>query len=195
MKNENIKKAKMFNKKASKKKFKSNKVIETLTLKKGFKIADIGSGGGFFTIKFAQIVGDKGHIYAIDVNLDFLDYIKSQSLKYNLKNITTLHSEDDKPQLPKEKLDYIFLRNVYHHLPNRINYLEDLGKSLIDKGKIVIIEHNGSGYLNFNRLFGHNVKPDIIINEMKKAGYVIDNQYFFIRQQSFNIFKKSKRKS
>ena len=191
MNNENLKKAMMFNKKASKKKFKATKVIETLKIKKGYKIADVGSGGGFFTIKFAEIVGDKGQIFAIDVNHDFLEYIKTQSIKYNLGNITTIKIEEVSPKFPKIKFDYIFLRNVYHHLPNRINYLEDLGKSLIDKGKIIIIEHNGSGYLNFNRLFGHYVKPEIIKNEMEKAGYIIDNQYYFIRQQSFMIFKKN----
>ena len=190
MENNDLKRVEMFNKKASKRKYKSNEVIDTLKIKNGFKIADIGSGGGYFTFKFAEKVGIEGHVYAIDTNLDFLKYIESQSIINKLKNITTIHIEDGMPKLPNQKLDYIFLRNVYHHLPNRIKYLQELGIRLKDTGKIIIIEHNGSGFFNFNKIFGHFVKPEIIINEMEKAGYIVDNQYYFIRQQSFTMFKK-----
>jgi ubiquinone/menaquinone biosynthesis C-methylase UbiE len=187
--NNNFNKAKMFNKKASRKKSKTNKIIDVIKIMKGNKIADIGSGGGYFTIRFAKLVGDEGHIYAIDTNSEFLKYIKLQADKNDLKNITTIQADDDKPKLPKEKLDFIFLRNVYHHIPNRLKYLQILGDGLGKDGKIIIIEHNGSGYLNFNKLFGHYIKPEIIKNEMKKAGYIIDEEHYFITQQSFTIFK------
>lgn len=193
MENNDLKKVEMFNRKASKRKYKSNEVIDTLKIKKGFKIADIGSGGGYFTFKFAEKVGLEGRVYAIDTNSEFLKYIESQSIKNKLKNITTIQTEDDKPRLPNQKLDYIFLRNVYHHLPNRIKYLQELGIGLKDTGRIIIIEHNGSGFFNFNKIFGHFVKPEIIIKEMKKAGYIVDNKYYFIRQQSFTMFKKKKK--
>ena len=189
MNNDTFKKAKMFNNKASRKKSKANKVIDIIKIMKGNKIADIGSGGGYFTIRFAKLVGDEGHIYAIDTNSEFLKYIKLQADKNDLKNITTIQADDDKPKLPKEKLDYIFLRNVYHHIPNRLKYLQILGEGLRKDGKIIIIEHNGSGYLNFNKLFGHYIKPEIIKNEMKKVGYIIDEEHYFITQQSFTIFK------
>ncbi|MCJ2512945.1 MAG: class I SAM-dependent methyltransferase [Candidatus Thermoplasmatota archaeon] len=189
MNNDTFKKAKMFNNKASRKKSKANKVIDIIKIMKGNKIADIGSGGGYFTIRFAKLVGDEGHIYAIDTNSEFLKYIKLQADKNDLKNITTIQADDDKPKLPKEKLDYIFLRNVYHHIPNRLKYLQILGEGLGKDGKIIIIEHNGSGYLNFNKLFGHYIKPEIIKNEMKKVGYIIDEEHYFITQQSFTIFK------
>ena len=189
MNNDTFKKAKMFNNKASRKKSKANKVIDIIKIMKGNKIADIGSGGGYFTIRFAKLVGDEGHIYAIDTNSEFLKYIKLQADKNDLKNITTIQADDDKPKLPKEKLDYIFLRNVYHHIPNRLKYLQILGEGLRKDGKIIIIEHNGSGYLNFNKLFGHYIKPEIIKKEMKKVGYIIDEEHYFITQQSFTIFK------
>ena len=189
MNNDTFKKAKMFNNKASRKKSKANKVIDIIKIMKGNKIADIGSGGGYFTIRFAKLVGDEGHIYAIDTNSEFLKYIKLQADKNDLKNITTIQADDDKPKLPKEKLDYIFLKNVYHHIPNRLKYLQILGEGLGKDGKIIIIEHNGSGYLNFNKLFGHYIKPEIIKNEMKKVGYIIDEEHYFITQQSFTIFK------
>jgi ubiquinone/menaquinone biosynthesis C-methylase UbiE len=190
MNRDNYKKAKMFNKKASKKKSRSDIVIKKLQIKKGNKIADIGVGGGFFTIRFAKIVGDKGHIYAIDINSEFLEYIKIQAENVGIKNITTLQAKAETPKIPEEKLDYIFIRNVYHHLINRINYFKILRNSLKENGKLIIIEHNGKGIFNFNKIFGHYVKPEIIKEEMEKAGYKIYKDYDFITQQSFIIFTK-----
>ena len=187
---DNFKKAKMFNRKASRKKSKSDLVIKTLSLKKGDKIADIGSGGGFFVRKFAEIVKNEGHVYAIDTNTQFLKFIELDAKQNNIRNISVINSKDDDPNLPKETLDYIFLRNVYHHLSNRIKYFQILGKGLKKNGEIIIIEHNGKGFLNFNKVFGHYIKPDLIKNEMNKAGYDIKKEYDFIKQQSFIIFKK-----
>jgi len=185
-----LKKAKMFNKKASKKKSKSDLLINKLDIKNGYKIADIGSGGGYFTIRFAKLVKDKGHVYAIDINKEFLDYINIEARKYNLNNITTIYTKTENPKLPNVKLDYFFLRNVFHHLNDRINYFKLLGKGLKTDGKIIIVEHNGKGIFNFNKIFGHFVDPNEIKNVMDKAGYKIYNEYDFIGQQSFIIFIK-----
>jgi ubiquinone/menaquinone biosynthesis C-methylase UbiE len=185
-----FKKAKMFNEKASKKKSKPDIIINKLEIKKGYKIADIGSGGGYFTFRFAKIVKNEGHVYSIDTNKEFLKYIEIQAKKYNLNNITTIHTIPKNPKLPTEKLDYFFLRNVFHHIPDRINYFRLLGKGLKTDGKIIIIEHNGKGLFNFNKIFGHFVDPNTIKNIMYEAGYRIYNEYDFINQQSFIIFIK-----
>jgi ubiquinone/menaquinone biosynthesis C-methylase UbiE len=185
----NFKKAKMFNRKASRRKSKADEIIKKLRLKKGDKIADIGSGGGYFAFLFAEKVGKNGHVYAIDINSDFLKYIKNQSKIKGIDNISTIITNSEKPKLPEEKIDYIFLRNVYHHITNQEKYFKLLKNGLKDKVNIIIIEHNGTGLFNFNKIFGHYIKPGIIKKDMKKAGFIVDTEYDFIPQQSFIIFK------
>ena len=102
----------MFNKKASRKKSKSDHIINTLRIKKGDKIADIGSGGGYFTIRFAKLVENEGQIYAIDTNKEFLNYIELQAEKNNLKNITTIHTKSNIPKYQKKNL-IIFSLEMY----------------------------------------------------------------------------------
>lgn len=51
--------AKMFNKKASDPRNKPNHIIEAIGLRYGQTIADIGAGGGYFSLRFAEIVGEK----------------------------------------------------------------------------------------------------------------------------------------
>jgi precorrin-6B methylase 2 len=64
-------KAEMFNRKASDPKNKPDKILEALTLQQGQKVADIGAGGGYFSIRFAEAVGRDGRVFAVDTNPKF----------------------------------------------------------------------------------------------------------------------------
>jgi len=183
------KRAKMFNKKASKPKNKTDQILEKLDLKPGQFIADIGSGGGYFTYKFAKAVGEKGRVYAIDTNQELLTFIEKQAKEQKLTNIVTLHTISEHPDLPKHMFDYVFFRNVTHHIPNRINYFKSLSRALKTNGKIIVIEYNGrGGFFSFQRLYHHFIPKEIIIEEMKQAGYKLRKSYNFLSEQSFSIF-------
>jgi ubiquinone/menaquinone biosynthesis C-methylase UbiE len=179
----------MFNKKASKPKYKADQIMETIALRPGQIIADIGSGGGYFTYRFAKIVGDKGKVYAVDTNQEFLSYIKKQATEQGLSNIVTMHTASEHPDLPKHTFDFVFLRNVSHHLSNRVDYFQRLKERLKPDGKIVIIEYDGrGGFFSFQRLYHHFVPQNILLEEMKQAGYSIQKSYDFLSEQSFTIF-------
>src|SRR5215217_5618131 len=52
------------------------KVIETLKVKPGEIVADIGSGSGVFTRPLAQKVGAKGAVYAVDIDPELIKYVE-----------------------------------------------------------------------------------------------------------------------
>ncbi|RLE07622.1 hypothetical protein DRJ00_07785, partial [Candidatus Aerophobetes bacterium] len=76
--------AKMFNKKASNPKNKPDQILEAIALKPGQSIADIGAGGGYFSLRFAEMVGKKGKVYALDTNPGFLEFIKNSAKEKKL---------------------------------------------------------------------------------------------------------------
>jgi hypothetical protein len=43
-------------------------MLKFVDVKPGQSVADVGSGAGYYTFKFAERVGDKGHVYALDFN-------------------------------------------------------------------------------------------------------------------------------
>ena len=183
------KRPEMFNKKASKPKYKADQIMETLSLKPGQIIADIGSGGGYFTYRFAKAVGEKGQVYAVDTNQEFLAFIKKQATEQGLVNIVTKLTSSEHPDLPKHTFDYVFLRNVSHHLSNRVEYFQRLKERLKPDGKIAIIEYDGrGGFFSFHKLHRHFVPQNILLEEMKQAGYSIQKSYDFLSEQSFTIF-------
>jgi arsenite methyltransferase len=183
-------KAKMFNRKAAHRQSKADEILKNLNIQPGQTIADIGSGGGFFTLLFSQLAGDKGRVYAIDTNQDFLEFINKQAAKQGITNITTVRATEQAIPLPTHSIDLVFVRNVYHHLQNRTQYFSEAKKLLAPKGRIAIIEYSRQGSkLSFHRRCGHNVPKDIIIEEMTNAGYTVSASFDFLPIQSFTIFR------
>jgi len=186
---EKYSKAKMFNRKASRKQSKAEDILKTLNIQPGQTIADIGSGGGFFTFLFSHIVREKGTVYAIDTNEDFLKYINSQAAENGLTNIKTILATEESILIPHHSVDLVFVRNVYHHLQNRVQYFTQVKNLLSPSARVSIIEYSCQGsILSFHRRYGHNVPQEIIVAEMNKAGYTVSASFDFLPVQSFTIF-------
>ncbi len=182
-------KAKMFNRKAARKKNQAEKILTTLHIQPGHTIADIGSGGGFFSMLFSKQVGANGKVYAVDTNKEFLEFITSQAAKQNMTNITTVPTTEHTVPLPTNSIDLVFVRNVYHHLANRIIYFSAIKQLLTAQGQVAIIEHLPKGSrMSFHKRCGHNVPRETIIEEMNKAGYRVSASFDFLPTQSFTIF-------
>jgi ubiquinone/menaquinone biosynthesis C-methylase UbiE len=183
-------KAKMFNKKASDPRNKPDHSIEAIGLKYGQIIADIGAGGGYFSLRFAEIVGENGKVYAVDINQEFLEFINNSAEKKGLNNIVTLLITEDKLDLPEKNLDFIFMRNVTHHIPNRVKYFKNLEMFLKSNGRIIIIEYKKGKPFTFRGMFGHYLPKETIMQEMEEAGYTVEKEFDFLPEQHFTIYSK-----
>lgn len=182
-----IRRAEMYNRKAASAASKPEQILEILDLQPGQQVADIGSGGGYFALRFAQAVGNEGHVYAVDTNHEFLRYLSQEARERGLENITTLLVTGGASELPARSLDLVFMRNVHHHLPNRIEYFKKLREALKPDGKIAIIEHDGRGFLNLFRLLGRFTSQETIVEEMTAAGFQAIKRPDILSKQSFTI--------
>jgi arsenite methyltransferase len=178
-------KAKMFNRQAADPKSKPDEILKVLALQPGQKVADIGVGGGYFSLRFAEAVSSQGKVYAVDTDPGKVDFIKKSVAEQGTGNVEVLLVGKEGLTLP-EKVDLIFLRNVYHHIPNRVQYFAKLKESLKPGGRIAIVEHKGGG--GIHRLFEHRVTGETIVEEMTKAGYQVAERSDILPKQSFIIF-------
>ncbi|MCP5497892.1 MAG: methyltransferase domain-containing protein [Leptospiraceae bacterium] len=184
-------KAKRFNKTAAEAESKPEEIIKALNLESGMIVADLGSGGGYFSLLFAKQVGSSGRVYAVDINKDFLDFIQKEANEKKVENIQTILLPTEETKLPKSGLDLIFTRNVYHHLKDRTEYFKKLSQNLKPDGKIAIIDYKPMGTFSFTDIFKHNTPKETIVKEMENAGYILKNEHNFLNKQSFLIFAKS----
>ena len=84
------------------------------------------------------------------------------------------------------------MRNVTHHIPNRIKYFKSLKRSLKPDGRIAIIEYKKGRSFTFCGFFGHYVPKETIIQEMKEAGYLLEKEFNFLPEQHFTIYAVEK---
>jgi arsenite methyltransferase len=179
-------KAKMFNRQAADPKSNPDEILKVLALKSGQRVADIGAGGGYFSFRFAEAVGSQGCVYVLDTDPGEIKFIKKLVAENGIGNIEVVLVGKEEVSLP-EKVDLIFMRNVYHHIPNRVEYFAKLKESLKSEGRIAIVEHKGGG--GFHRIFEHRVSGEIIIREMTEAGYRVAERLDILPKQSFTIFQ------
>jgi ubiquinone/menaquinone biosynthesis C-methylase UbiE len=182
-------KIKQFNKRASSPNFKPQEVINSLGIKEGDIIADIGSGGGYYSFEFAKLIGEKGKVFAVDTEQNLLDHIKNEINKHKLTNVETVLIKDNGTALLTNGFDLIFLRNVFHHLPEPFKFFGNIKKYLKLNGRIAIIDYKKYRF-NLFRLGKHFVAESEIVDTMTKCGYSISKKFDFLLEQSFIIFKK-----
>ncbi len=82
------------------------------------------------------------------------------------------------------------MRNVTHHISNRINYFKELKNFLKPSGKVIIIEYKKGKPFTFRGMFGHYVSREVIIREMEKAGYILEKEFDFLPEQHFTVYLK-----
>lgn len=162
------------------------KVIAALQIRPGDRVADLGSGGGYFTFKLAAAVGPTGKVYAVDVDREMVDLIEKQAQKDSVKNVETILAKTGDPLLPKDGVDLIFTSNTYHHFDDRLAYFTSLRKYLRPSGRVAIIDYDRRAW--FEGLLRHYTPSEFIKREMEQAGYSLQQELNLLDRQSFLIF-------
>lgn len=139
----------MLNREASLPKNRAGEIIESLQIREGMTIADIGSGGGYFTLEFSGRGGGTGRVYAVDNKPRNLDFVSQGAQRAGLHNIVFILSAGDEVKSPDEGLDLILARNVFHHLPEPAKYFQHLKRFLKPRGKVAVIDHRPKNWLQF----------------------------------------------
>ena len=118
------------------------RIIETLKIKPGMNILDIGAGRGFFTFPFAESLKGGGKVFATDSNPGMIENIKWKMEEGKYKNIVPVlvKSEGLDPFYKQHSFDIIFLCGIYEYLRNPEDYLRQLRSSLAkETGRLFIV--------------------------------------------------------
>jgi predicted methyltransferase len=158
-----------------------DRILDVLGIKQGSSVADIGAGSGWFTVRAARRVGNAGTIYAVDINRDFLDYIEKRSKRESLANIRVILGQEDDPLLPKQSVDAVLLLKTYHELAQPIRLLKRTREAMRAGALLGIIDRNGKGD-------DHGIDKEVVIKESERAGFVLVNQYDFVKPDNLDYF-------
>lgn len=163
------------------------KVIAALGIQPGRIVADLGSGGGYFTFRLAEAVGPAGKVYAVDVDPDMIGLIAKAAKEKRAGNIEPILAKPNDPLLPKAGVDLIFTANTYHHIDNRVAYFGNLRQTLRPGGRVAIIDFDRRAWIE--GLLRHYTPSEFIKREMEQAGYALEQEFDFLDRQTFLMFK------
>ena len=161
-----------------------SRVIEALQLKSGMKVADVGAGTGYFSMRLAKVPGVS--VFAVDIEPRMVEYLEQRAHKEHAMNVTAVLAGASSPNLP-EPVDVILVVDTYHHLPDRPAYFRELRKSLRPGGRIAIVDFRKDAPEGPPAHF--RFTPQQIQDEMKQAGYELQSAHDFLPRQHFLIFR------
>lgn len=119
---------------------KPDEVMRALALKPGERVADVGAGSGYFTLRVARAVGPAGSVLAVDVNADLLAHLDGRRRESGLANVTTHLVGKDDPRLPAGAFDTVLVVDTLHYVADRVAWLRKLRAGLAPGGRIVVID-------------------------------------------------------
>lgn len=183
-------KAEMMNRKAQNYDSQPDKVLESLTIHEGETVMDLGAGGGYFSIRLSEAVGQTGQVYAVDTNNEMLSYVDHYVDLLQKSNVKTVRTSGGVPDVPDDSCDLIFARNVFHHLENPTLFFLAIESKLKPTGRIAILDYKPARGFSFISLFKHHTEEQEIIEALDRAGFCQKESFEFLKKQSFTIFER-----
>lgn len=165
---------------------KPGEVVKALRLKHGDVIADIGAGTGYFTRRFAIAVGPEGKALGLDIESSMIQYMKEDAERLNMKNYEARVVKPNDPELEASSVDVVFLCNTYHHIETRVAYFKNVSKSLKKNGRLVVVDFYRDN--DFGPPRHHKLAKDVVLREIKQAGYRLIRSHDILPYQYFLEF-------
>ena len=123
------------------------KNLEQFDLQKGMRVADFGSGSGFYATTAARLVGDKGKVFAVDIQKDLLTRLKKDAAGKKLLNIEIIWGDLEKAggaKLKDGSVDRAIISNLLFQIGEKENLVKEAARALKPNGKVLAIDWTDS---------------------------------------------------
>lgn len=149
---------------------KADEILDALHLEGTSRVADLGAGTGYFSVRIAKRVPE-GKLFAVDIEPDMLRYLRERAHHEHLDVIVPILASVD----------------TYHNIDNRIAYFAKLKAPLRPNGRLAIVDFKADS------LDGpppeHRVSPEKVTAELNAAGYSLVATHQFLPRQYFLVFQ------
>jgi ubiquinone/menaquinone biosynthesis C-methylase UbiE len=162
-------------------------IMDSLEIKTGMTIGEIGAGGGYFTVKLARRVGKTGIIYANDIKKNFISEMNRRSRNEGLDNIRAILGKEDHPMFPDSTLDMAVMVYVFHDLTQPVALMKKI-KPALKKGALVcIVDRDPDRFPGDEGDRNHFMKKELLIRKVIEAGYTIIKVFTFLPRDNIYV--------
>lgn len=165
-----------------------DQIMDALQIGENSIVADVGAGGGWFTVRLAQRVRPNGHVYAEDIQPQMIETIERRMTREGLtRNVTTVRGTADDPKLPAATVDAVLIVDTYHEIEHPVTLLKNVRKGLKPSGVVCIINFKKDGG-GPGPSMDERVEPDQVIADAREAGLELRKHESFLRYQYMLTF-------
>jgi predicted methyltransferase len=179
-------------------------ILALAGLKPGMTVADLFSGGGYYTELLAGAVGAGGKVYAVN-NVPYLNYSKkdreARFTEGRLKNVEHRVVEGSYFNLPPKSVDVAIIVMSFHDVfwvdekegwpqINPAGFLDSVKRALKPGGKLVIVDHNapaGTGAEMASK--AHRLNEDWAKKTLASNGFVLEKTWDGLRNKGDQLDK------
>ena len=168
---------------------KPDEVMDVLGIADGATVADLGAGGGWFTIRLARRVGPNGIVYAEDVQPEMIESITRRVEREGLTNVKPVLGAPTNPRLPDAALDAVLIVGVYNEMEDPVALLKNVAVALKPRGRLGIVDFTQEG-LGPGPPMEERVNPQRIVTDAQAAGLKLIAREDFLRYQYLLVFAR-----
>ncbi len=117
-----------------------DEIVEASGIRSGDVVADIGAGTGAFMDELVEAVGDDGHLYAVEISIRFVEYLRERANEAGHDNVTTVFSSYTSATLPTASVDRIITIDTYHHFDDYEAMLASMRDALVPGGEMIVVD-------------------------------------------------------
>jgi len=142
----------------------AERVMDRLGIQRPQRVADIGAGLGYYTVRVARRLGPGATIYATDVNAEYLDRLRARLAREGIGGVTLILGLPREPRLLPHSVDVAILSHMYHEIENPYEFLYRLQPSLAAGARVGIIDMD-------RPTSNHGTPPTLLRCELAAVGY------------------------
>lgn len=163
-----------------------DEVMDALGIADGATVADLGAGGGWFTVRLARRVGPSGRVYAQDIQPQMIESISRRVNREGITNVSTVLGTADDPRLPGA-LDAVLIVGTYPEISDPVTLLRRVAAALKPEGRIGIVDFTLEGGGPGPPL-EERIEPAEVIANAGRAGLRLLAHERFLRYQYLLVF-------
>ncbi|WBO23135.1 class I SAM-dependent methyltransferase [Sphingomonas abietis] len=139
-------------------------VMNRAGIKRGMTVADIGAGEGYYTIRLAARVGDKGRVLAEDILPEVRDRLAERVAREHLDNVSVRLGDPANPRLPAGSFDRVLMIHMYHEVQQPYEFLWNVRPALKPDGRLIVVDAD-------RRTNRHGTPPALLQCELRALGF------------------------
>src|SRR3989338_5545984 len=126
---------------------KPEEIIKNFEVRSGMTAADFGSGSGHYVLAIAKKMNNSGVVYAIDIQKNLLETIKSEATKQHLSNVDIVWADiegKEGTKLANGILDFAVASNILFKIGDKEALAKEIKRTLKSGGRAAVIDWSAS---------------------------------------------------